>query len=229
MKRLPQTLQFSVALVVFCLSPVISVAQVLKQNDATSPTPATLELGAPTGGSLAAPPATIDGLQPIPDPARSSKQAGEQNIIVTASEATRLSELEAKVRRLEQLIEAQSSTLQDIADKIGSPAEELRAIREELVKLGSGGSKQVVGRAELGGEAPSLASIGKLVVTNYTGVPYTMAVNGQQFVFGPGRGELNVQFGPVTTEILGYEAPKLWAEADWRSVQGERQLAIQIQ
>src|SRR5690606_27239260 len=118
-------------------------------------------------------------------------------------EATRLRALEEKVARLEQLIEDQSATLQDIAEKVSTPSAELKAIHEELVKLNS---KQTVARPDLGGEQPSLASVGKLVISNYTGVAYTMAVNGQQFLITPGRGEINVQFGPVTTEIVGYEA-----------------------
>jgi hypothetical protein len=112
---------------------------------------------------------------------------------------------------------------------VSTPSDELKAIREELVKLNS---KQTVARPDLGGEQPSqqptLASVGKLVISNYTGVAYTMSVNGQSFIITPGRGELNVPFGPLTTEIVGYETPKSWAQADWREVNGQQQLAIQI-
>ena len=223
-----QKLTLTLVLVTLLASNVVALAQAKKSPVTKSPTPAELQLDAPGNGSgsLAAPPAQID-MPAIPDMERTAhgSPVADQNVIVTASEATRLRELEEKVARLEQLIEGQSATLQDIADKIGTPSEDLRAIREELVKLNS---KQTVARPELGGDQPSLASIGKLVVSNYTGIAYTMSVNGQQFVISPGRGEINVQFGPVTTELLGFEAPKAWAQTDWREVNGQQQLAIQI-
>jgi hypothetical protein len=219
-----QKLTLSFVLIALLASNVIAYAQASKQG-AKSPT--NLGLDAPANGdtSPAAPAAPIDDLQPIPDLDDRTKQLGEQQIIVTASEATRLRELERKVDRLEQLIEAQSGTLQDIADKIATPSAELKAIHEELVKLNS---RQTVARPQLGDEAPSLAQLGKLVVNNYTGGAYTMTINGYQFVVPPGRGEFNVQFGDVTTQLLGYESPKTWTRNDWREVNGQQQLAIQI-
>jgi uncharacterized coiled-coil protein SlyX len=221
-----QKLTLTLVLVTLLASNVVALAQAKKTPVTKSPTPAELQLDAPGNDSLAAPPAQID-MPAIPDMERTAQgsPAADQNVIVTASEATRLRELEEKVARLEQLIEGQTETLQDIAKKIGTPNEELRAIREELVKLNS---KQTVARPELGGDQPSLANIGKLVISNYTGIAYTMSVNGQQFVISPGRGEINVQFGPVTTELMGFEGPKAWAQTDWREVNGQQQLAIQI-
>lgn len=227
MNRSLMNCSLALVLSVFALCQV-AAAQVLKTDQTKSPTPAGPDLGAPTGGgnSLAAPPASIDDLKAIPDLDRPAPGLGEQQIIVTASEATRLRELELRVQHLEKLIEGQSATLQDIADKLGTPSEELRAIRDELVKLNS---KQTLARPELGGDTPSLAQLGKMVVNNYTAATYTLSVNGFQVVVPPGRSEVsNLPVGVITTELLGYETPKTWAATDWRDVDGAQQLAIQI-
>jgi uncharacterized coiled-coil protein SlyX len=242
MTQAQQKLSLTLALVALLVSNVSALAQTGTTGATQQPTPAGgLDLSPANGGSVAAPPASIDvsdeiqasgignGVRPIEDFERTPKQLGEQNIIVTASEATRLRELELKVGRLEQLIEAQSAALQDMADKMTAPAEELRAIREELTKLNS---RQTVARPELdsgnGDDAPSLASVGKLKINNHTNIAYTMSVNGRPFIIMPGTGEIAVEYGPVTTEIVGYEAPKSWAQTDWREENGQQQLAIQI-
>lgn len=226
-----QKLTLTLVLVTLLASNVVALAQAKKTPVTKSPTPAELQLDGPSNGngSLAAPPAQID-MPAIPDMERTANgSSADQNVIVTASEATRLRELEEKVAHLEQLIEGQTLALQGIAEKLNTPSAELKAIHEELVKLNS---KQTVARPDLGGEQPAqqptLASVGKLVISNYTGLAYTVSVNGQSFIITPGRGELNVPFGPVTTEIVGYETPKSWVQTDWRQVNGQQQLAIQI-
>jgi uncharacterized coiled-coil protein SlyX len=227
MTHTQQQLTLSLTLVALLASSVVALAQGAKTPATKSPTPAALQLDEPTNGnnSLAAPPASID-MPSIPDLERAANQTNDQNIIVTASEATRLRELEQKVARLEQLIEGQSATLQDIADKVSAPSAELKAIRDELVKLNS---KQTVARADLSGEAPSLAGMGKMVVDNHTAATYTPSVNGFQVVVPPGRSEVsNLPVGAITTELIGYETPKTWAAGDWRDVGGAQQLAIRI-
>ena len=140
--------------------------------------------------------------------------------------------LEQRVARLEAALQAQSATLQELRTAQAQllPAEELKAIREEIAALRN--SFQSVGRPDFdSGTAdsqPALTKVGTLIVENRTGFGYTMKINGYDYVIMPGRREIPVKVGKVVTELRGFEAPRAWSPDNFREVNGEPQLAIQI-
>lgn len=71
--------------------------------------------------------------------------------------------------------------------------------------------------------------LGLLVIENQTGLAYPMTVNGYRFQIIPGRHQFKVPVGEVVTELNGFEDAKRWRAGDWRDVNGQQQLAIQIQ
>ncbi len=228
-----------------------------------------LELAGPTNGGDAspAPPAKIDLSAPeepatkkadtgliagdppgIPDPDR-SQSADDMPILpskpidlseTTVARPTQDISLEDRVARLEQLIEAQSEMLVEMARAQSqmmaaqkTPTDELTKIREEIAALRkSMDSFQALGRVDPGSDPadtqPSLQSAGRLVVDNFTGISYTVSVNGTDFIFSPGRNEVIVPVGNVVTEIRGYETPKTWVAENFRPVGSEQHLEIQI-
>ncbi len=78
-------------------------------------------------------------------------------------------------------------------------------------------------------EKQTSQQLGLLVIENQTGLAYPMTVNGYRFQIVPGRHQFKVPVGEVTTELNGFEDAKRWQAGDWREVNGQQQLAIQIQ
>ena len=158
---------------------------------------------------------------------------GAANTLARENMSADIAALNARVQRLEMLIEAQSATLAEMA-KLQTqmlPAEELKAIREEIVALRQ--SFQTVARPDLESGTqdlqPTEPSTGLLVIENLTGIVYTMNVNGYDIYVMPGRQSVPIEVGNVRTEIRGYEAPRAWSSDNFQLVNGQPQLAIQIQ
>ena len=161
-------------------------------------------------------------------PADSQQQvtakAGDVQSPDVAALAKRLATLEAFVgeqaTRVDELAQAQEQMI---------PRDELKAIREEIAALRQ--SFQSVARANLdapsGNQTPQ-RKVGKLVIENLTGLGYTMNVNGYDLNILPGRQEVSIEVGNVVTEIRGFEAPRAWSADNFRDVNGQQQLAIQI-
>lgn len=64
------------------------------------------------------------------------------------------------------------------------------------------------------------------IISNYTGMDQYVSVNGQRRYYPPGRTEVQVPYGNVTTELVGFEAPRTWN--NWR-LNGDRyQMELQI-
>jgi hypothetical protein len=67
---------------------------------------------------------------------------------------------------------------------------------------------------------------GKFVIENWTGVPQTVAVNGVRCSCPPGRTEVTVPYGTVTTELVGFETAKQWT--DWKRRNGGYEMSLEI-
>ena len=167
----------------------------------------------------------VDVAPPAPAPEHTTAKA----VDVAAGD---VAELKQRVARLESLVEQQKEMLNELktAQAQMNPADDLKAIREEIVALRK--SFQTVGRPDFDGgstsDEPTSPAVGMLVVENLTGVGYTMNVIGYDIVVMPGRQEVPIEVGNVITEIRGFEAPRAWNADNFRDVNGQRQLAIQI-
>ena len=137
--------------------------------------------------------------------------------------------------RLEQLIELQSELLAELKDNQTQLAggETLRPIlQDELAKFAETLESRTKAlrptpEADPGNTRRQL-DVGVLVVENFTGVTYTLNVNGYDVVVPPGRQEVPVEVGNMVTEIRGFEAPRAWNANNFQVVNGQRQLALQI-
>jgi len=124
-----------------------------------------------------------------------------------------------RLARVERLLEAQSAKLNEISNN------DLQQIRDDIESLRQ--SFRTTFRAQLNGS--TTPQRGKLVVENLTDFGYTMNVNGASYRIMPGRWEIPVNVGPVVTELRGFESPQTWSAENFQEVNGEQQLAIQIQ
>ena len=64
------------------------------------------------------------------------------------------------------------------------------------------------------------------VVANLTGMDQYVAVNGQRRYYPPGRTDVKVPHGTVTTELIGFEGPRTWDK--WRRDGNRYQMELQI-
>ncbi len=150
-----------------------------------------------------------------------------------ATLSERVAALENLVQALDQrLTHAEEYTSQlynDVADlkKIGiaGQLDKINATVGDIDKR-MRGVYELQTRVPNGAAAPGAPALGRFVIENWTGAPQAVAVNGVRYTCPPGRTEVSVPYGPVITELIGFEPPKEWT--DWKRRNGGYEMVMEI-
>ena len=142
-----------------------------------------------------------------------------------ASPVERVSALEkltARITRKYELIDTIAEQLHLLRNEdLAGLSRDMQGLTETTKKVGPGGKSVVVPPTDH-------AQRGDLIFNNTTGMRYRVAVNGRERRIPPGRTVLRVPIGPVQTQLVDYEEPRTWPKSEWKQVDGNYRLQLDL-